>query len=115
MGVSVRTIEHHRTQLMRKLKTNSIPALLRFALTVKRSSPRFLENALSLVQDGNGLGSRGREEFIPHNGFHTQEAHQSSTPKSPAVTGPAVKGPGRGGSLNETHRTRSDNTGSAGS
>ena len=42
------------------------------------------------------LGQSRPGRFIPHNGFHTQEAHQSSTLKSPAVTGPAVKGPGRG-------------------
>ena len=63
LGVSVRTIEHHRTQLMRKLKTNSIAGLLRFALTVKRSSPCFLETALSLNEAGNGFGSG---ELRPH-------------------------------------------------
>jgi two-component system response regulator FixJ len=33
LGVSVRTIEHHRTQLMRKLNTNSLAGLLQFALS----------------------------------------------------------------------------------
>ena len=36
LGVSVRSVEHHRTQLMRKLKTNSVVDLLRFALTMKQ-------------------------------------------------------------------------------
>ncbi len=33
LGVSVRTIEHHRTQLMRKLNTNSLAGLLQLALS----------------------------------------------------------------------------------
>ena len=70
LGVSVRTIEHHRTQLMRKLKTNSIAGLLRFALTAKRSNARLLEKALSLNQDG--FGSEG-DELAPHNGFHAPQ------------------------------------------
>ena len=39
LSVSVRTVEHHRTQMMRKLKTNSIAGLLRFALTMKKCFP----------------------------------------------------------------------------
>jgi FixJ family two-component response regulator len=35
LGVSVRTVEHHRTQLMRKLQTNSMAALMQFALSRK--------------------------------------------------------------------------------
>lgn len=35
LGVSVRTVEHHRTQLMRKLQTNSLAGLLQFALSRK--------------------------------------------------------------------------------
>jgi two-component system response regulator FixJ len=34
LGVSVRTIEHHRTQLMRKLKTNSLAGLLHVAMSL---------------------------------------------------------------------------------
>lgn len=53
LGVSVRTIEHHRTQLMRKLHTNSLAGLMQFALTRKHGDsqpdrhPRFsrLSNA----------------------------------------------------------------------
>ena len=33
LGVSVRTVEHHRTQLMRKLQTNSLAGLMQFALS----------------------------------------------------------------------------------
>ncbi len=32
LGISVRTVEHHRTQLMRKLNTHSMAGLLQFAL-----------------------------------------------------------------------------------
>jgi FixJ family two-component response regulator len=35
LGVSIRTIEHHRTQLMRKLQTNSLAGLMQFALSQK--------------------------------------------------------------------------------
>ena len=56
LDVSVRTIEHHRTQLMRKLQADSVTALLRFALTIKDSGPRFLEKAFRSGPDGNGLG-----------------------------------------------------------
>jgi two-component system, LuxR family, response regulator FixJ len=35
LGVSVRTIEHHRTQLMRKLQTSSLTGLMQFALSRK--------------------------------------------------------------------------------
>jgi FixJ family two-component response regulator len=38
LGVSVRTIEHHRTQLMRKLDTATPAGLLRFAMS-RRSQP----------------------------------------------------------------------------
>jgi FixJ family two-component response regulator len=38
LGVSVRTIEHHRTQLMRKLNTNSLAGLLQFALSKTNGS-----------------------------------------------------------------------------
>ena len=72
LDVSVRTIEHHRTQLMRKLKTDSVAALLRFALTMKSSSPRFLEDALLVDADGNGLGI-GAEAVLPHDGFHARQ------------------------------------------
>jgi two-component system, LuxR family, response regulator FixJ len=37
LGVSVRTIEHYRTQLMRKLKTNSLAGILRTAVFVKEN------------------------------------------------------------------------------
>ena len=47
MGVSVRTIEHHLTQLMRKLKSDSIAGLLRFALTMQQQpGPRPVEMPL---------------------------------------------------------------------
>ncbi len=45
LGISIRTVEHHRTQLMRKLKTNSIAGLLRLALTMKQSQPQLFESA----------------------------------------------------------------------
>jgi FixJ family two-component response regulator len=40
LGVSVRTVEHHRTQLMRKLQTNSLAGLMQFALTRKHGHPQ---------------------------------------------------------------------------
>ena len=47
LGVAVRTVEHHRTQLMRKLKTNSVADLLHFALTVKQhGSAEFPEKSM---------------------------------------------------------------------
>jgi FixJ family two-component response regulator len=39
MGVSVRTIEHHRTQLMRKLETTTPTGLLRFAMSKRNQHP----------------------------------------------------------------------------
>ena len=58
LNVSVRTIEHHRTQLMRKLRTNSVAGLLRFALAIDNSPIRFLEKSLLVNQeygtDGDG-------------------------------------------------------------
>jgi two-component system, LuxR family, response regulator FixJ len=39
LGVSVRTVEHHRTQLMRKLQTNSMAGLMQFALARKHGNP----------------------------------------------------------------------------
>jgi FixJ family two-component response regulator len=39
LGISVRTVEHHRTQLMRKLKTNSVAGLMQFALARKHGNP----------------------------------------------------------------------------
>jgi two-component system, LuxR family, response regulator FixJ len=72
LGVSVRTVEHHRTQLMRKLKTNSVAGLLHLALAMKQSSPRILEKSVASSPEGNGFVSGGKV-FIPHNG-HT---HQS--------------------------------------
>jgi FixJ family two-component response regulator len=39
LGVSVRTVEHHRTQLMRKLQTNTLAGLMQFALTKKNGHP----------------------------------------------------------------------------
>ena len=73
LGVSVRTIEHHRTQLMRKLKTNSIAGLLRFALNMRRSAANVLEKSHPSGQNGNGFGT-GMEEFVPHNGYHAQRS-----------------------------------------
>jgi FixJ family two-component response regulator len=75
LGVSVRTVEHHRTQLMRKLKTNSVAGLLHLALAMRQSSARFLEKAILHNQDGNGFGG-GPKEIIPHNGH----AHQPEGP-----------------------------------
>jgi two-component system, LuxR family, response regulator FixJ len=54
LGVSVRTIEHHRTQLMRKLRINSIPGLLHFALSAKPPSAWLSEKALFSHRSGNG-------------------------------------------------------------
>jgi FixJ family two-component response regulator len=79
LGVSIRTIEHHRTKLMRKLKTKSIAGLLRFALTLKHSNPEFLEKALPSSPDGSGNGngfSAGKEAFIPHNGCNAPRGPQ---------------------------------------
>lgn len=44
LGVSVRTVEHHRTQLMRKLQTNSVAGLLQFALSRKTDQLSSLRN-----------------------------------------------------------------------
>lgn len=44
LGVSVRTVEHHRTQLMRKLQTNSVAGLLQFALSRKTDQLSSLSN-----------------------------------------------------------------------
>jgi FixJ family two-component response regulator len=38
MGVSVRTIEHHRTQLARKLQVHSLAGLLHFAMSLKNGN-----------------------------------------------------------------------------
>jgi two-component system response regulator TtrR len=38
LGVSVRTIEHHRTQLARKLQVHSLSGLLHFAMTLKNGN-----------------------------------------------------------------------------
>ena len=77
LGVSVRTIEHHRTQLMRKLKTNSIAGLLRFALTMQRSSPRFLEESSLPGRNGNAFGNGvGTDHFSPHNDYEAQQSPQ---------------------------------------
>jgi two-component system, LuxR family, response regulator DctR len=75
LGISVRTVEHHRTQLMRKLKTNSVAGLLHLALTMKQASPRFREKA-ALSQDENGFGAEPRV-FVPHNG------HSHRSPEVP--------------------------------
>ena len=85
MGVSIRTIEHHRTQLMRKLKTNSIAGLLRFALTLKHASARLPGKSLLASHDGNGFGNgNGMFEFTPHNGHHAQQPlHGPLRPRSP--------------------------------
>ncbi len=39
LGISVRTVEHYRTQLMRKLRTNSLASLMQFALSRKNGWP----------------------------------------------------------------------------
>ena len=85
MGVSIRTIEHHRTQLMRKLKTNSIAGLLRFALTLKHASARLPGKSLLASHDGNGFGNgNGMFEFTPHNGHHApQPLHGPLRRRSP--------------------------------
>jgi FixJ family two-component response regulator len=66
LGVSVRTIEHRRTQLMRKLKTNSTAGLLRFALTMQRLGLRFREKVLSMSNHRNGFGLVTKE-LLRHN------------------------------------------------
>jgi len=38
LGVSVRTVEHHRTQLARKLQVNSLAGLLHFAMSLKNGN-----------------------------------------------------------------------------
>ena len=78
LGVSVRTIEHHRTQLMRKLKTNSTAGLMRFAVTIRSSHPKLLESVKPSNHNGNGSGNgHGSGEFVPHNGHHAQQPPQS--------------------------------------
>ena len=52
LGVSVRTIEHHRTQLMRKLRTNSLASLMQFAWARKNGHPP-LDAATSLRLTGS--------------------------------------------------------------
>jgi DNA-binding CsgD family transcriptional regulator len=76
LGVSIRTIEHYRTQLMRKLKINSVVGLLHIALTAKRSSPHFLRDAVLLGHDGNGAGDVPKQ-FIGHNGYHALQQPQN--------------------------------------
>jgi FixJ family two-component response regulator len=39
LGVTVRTVEHYRTQLMRKLQTNSLAELMQFASNRMRGNP----------------------------------------------------------------------------
>jgi FixJ family two-component response regulator len=46
LRVSVRTVEHHRTQLMRKLQTNSVAGLMQFALS-KKNGHRPVDGAAS--------------------------------------------------------------------
>jgi FixJ family two-component response regulator len=76
LGISVRTIEYHRTQLMRKLKIRSTAGLLRFALTMKCSSSRFLGKSLLSSLDGNGLALAQKiSSLIPHAGHAAQSLH----------------------------------------
>jgi FixJ family two-component response regulator len=46
LRVSVRTVEHHRTQLMRKLQTNSVAGLMQFAFS-KKNGHRPVDGAAS--------------------------------------------------------------------
>jgi two-component system response regulator DctR len=76
MGVSIRTIEHHRTQLMRKLKTNSIAGLVRFALTMNPSDQYLLNFSTLSDHDGNGFDHRINETVL-HNGHYASQASQA--------------------------------------
>ena len=78
LGLSVRTVEHHRTQLMRKLKleTNSIAGLLRFALTMKQHATAQLSKWKILPGrhgDGSGIGAG---EFSRYTAYHPSHAPQ---------------------------------------
>ena len=75
LGVSIRAIDCYRTRVMRKLKTDSIAGLMRFALTMKNSSPRLLGKALLPSRHGNGLGV-GVEEVVRGNGQPAQHPPQ---------------------------------------
>jgi two-component system, LuxR family, response regulator FixJ len=70
LGVSVRTIEHHRTQLMRKLRINSIPGLLHFALSAKPSTGCFNEKIPAPNHAGNGFAAHGVD-------FHFRNGNQN--------------------------------------
>jgi len=84
LGISVRTVEHHRTQLMRKLKANSIAGLLRFALTARHIGFSSKTRPRLSSHDGNGfdgddddatLFGSFADSLVPRNGSH---GHASS-------------------------------------
>lgn len=92
LGVAIRTVEHHRTKLMRKLKINSPPGLLRFAMHATQTNGWHKESAPAL-SDGNGFS---RFDTGLHSGAYSSlqmvnglKSHAVREMRSERITAPA--------------------------
>ncbi len=76
LDISVRTVEHHRTKLMRKLRISSTTGLVHFAISAAHSGLLREPNGQSPNHDGNGSGTHA-DRFTMANALHLERKSEA--------------------------------------